>query len=111
MSLLPNPLSYLDHYGYSNTLGVSRCVQIVREVTPLLRAGLRPCIRVQAETICLLDSGCVRLLVHLLHVAEHASLVLGRPLRRTTFEMDRSVLWATVAVMTLGERRPGDLIF
>lgn len=33
---------------------------------------------------------------------EHVSLVLGRPVRRTTSGMGGSVLWVTAAVMNLG---------
>ena len=104
ISPLPNPLSYLDHYGYSNTLAISKYVQIVREVTSLLRAGLKPCMWAEAETISVCWTvavwGC--LFISYVQQTEHASLVLGRPVARTTFGMDRSVLWVTAAVMILG---------
>lgn len=75
ISLLLNDLRYLDH-GYSSRLAISRYWLIVRELSLLLRAGLRLWIRVQAETVCLQDSGYMRLFVHLLCAANRACITL-----------------------------------
>lgn len=105
MSLLPNPVSYLDRYGCSNMLAISSYMQIVREVTPLLRTGLGPRILVQAgaSSVCRTVVVWSCLCISYVQRTEHVSLGLGGPGRRTTFGMDRSVvLWVTAAVMILG---------